>query len=422
MSNRPLRVLAIASHPVQYSAPLFRLMARHPRLDFQVAYCSLRGAEAGYDAEFATTVQWDVPMLEGYKWTHIPNRLFRQHSYLRVCNPGLWPLIRKGNFDAILSYVSYRSISFWIAYFAAKFSKTAFLFGTDTTTLAPRDGRRWKALFKKAAWPFLFRLGDQVFVPSSGTRDLMLSLGLSRDRITLTPYCVDNQWWIAKSTEIDRQSVRDSWGARPDDFVVLYCAKLQPWKRPFDLLHAFAKLNEPRARLVFAGDGPLRAELESKASALGIAARVRFLGFVNQSQLPAVYTSADLLVLPSAHEPFGVVVNEAICCGCPVAASDCVGAAADLIAPVHPEFVFRCGDIDGLATILRGAIRHPGQLREIAKREFEHLRTWGPDQNVAATVEAVERGMLHASRLADNTAINPSSNQPVERERSRLST
>ena len=74
MTERRLRVLTIASHPVQYGAPLFRLMARHPKLDFQVAYCSLRGAESGYDPEFGANVQWDVPLLDRYKWTHIPNR------------------------------------------------------------------------------------------------------------------------------------------------------------------------------------------------------------------------------------------------------------------------------------------------------------------------------------------------------------
>jgi glycosyltransferase involved in cell wall biosynthesis len=66
---------------------------------------------------------------------------------------------------------------------------------------------------------------------------------------------------------------------------------------PQDLLRAFAKCQSTNARLVFAGDGPLRSQLEAEASTLGVAARVRFLGFVNQSQLPAVYKSADLMVL-----------------------------------------------------------------------------------------------------------------------------
>jgi len=65
MSERRFRVLAIATHPVQYMAPIFRRMANEPRLDVQVAYCSLRGAQSGFDPEFQTSVKWDVPLLDG---------------------------------------------------------------------------------------------------------------------------------------------------------------------------------------------------------------------------------------------------------------------------------------------------------------------------------------------------------------------
>ena len=73
-SERRYRVLVIASHPVQYQAPLLRRMAVHPQLDLEVAYCSLQGAEPGLDREFGVTVQWDIPLLEGYSWKLVPNR------------------------------------------------------------------------------------------------------------------------------------------------------------------------------------------------------------------------------------------------------------------------------------------------------------------------------------------------------------
>jgi hypothetical protein len=63
MTERRLRVLAIASHAVQYASPVFRLLIRREEIDFHVAYCSLRGAEAGHDAEFEVVMQWDVPLL-----------------------------------------------------------------------------------------------------------------------------------------------------------------------------------------------------------------------------------------------------------------------------------------------------------------------------------------------------------------------
>jgi hypothetical protein len=162
MPKRRFRVLALGTHPVQYQVPILRRMAARADLDLQVAYCTLRGAEAAHDPEFGATVKWDVPLLDGYSWVHVPNRGSGGENFFGLSNPGLWKLIRDGHFDALLCYASYTRATFWIAYFAAKLSGTAFLFGTDTVTLAPLDGRMWKRHVKRLAWPLLFRLADRV--------------------------------------------------------------------------------------------------------------------------------------------------------------------------------------------------------------------------------------------------------------------
>jgi glycosyltransferase involved in cell wall biosynthesis len=383
------RVLAIGSHPVQYMAPLLRRMAQHPQLDLTVAYCSLRGAQPTHDPGFNTTVKWDIPLLEGYPWQEIPNRGSGRDSFWGLYNPGLSKLIRTGKFEAVLCYLSYLSASFWISYFAARWSRAAFLFGTDASSLIPRGGGSWKVHLKCIYWPRLFALADQVFVPSSATRDLMLSLRIPQDRITLTPYSVDNDWWMAESEKVDREAVRAGWGATPQTTVILFCAKLQPWKRPVDLLRAFAQANLSDALLIYAGEGALHRDLEQEAAALRVSDRVRFLGFQNQSQLPAVYTSADLMVLPSEYEPFAVVVNEASCCGCPVAASDRVGAARDLIAPVDPSLIYSCGDVRALSVLLTHLCRDREHLRELGQLARNRMRSWTPQDTVAGTVTAV---------------------------------
>jgi glycosyltransferase involved in cell wall biosynthesis len=171
--------------------------------------------------------------------------------------------------------------------------------------------------------------------------------------------------------------------------VILFSAKLQSWKRPFDLLQAFAKAMITNALLVFVGEGPLKEQLESEANVLGVARRVRFLGFVNQGMLPSVYRSADLMVLPSEYEPFGVVVNEAMCCGCPVVASDRVGAARDLVAPTEAGFVYRCGDTEALAAILRRVAIDGRLLESVARSCLAHMQTWSPEHNIAATITAI---------------------------------
>jgi len=390
MAEAKFRLLALGTHPVPYMAPIFRRMAKHPRLELEVAYCTLRGAERGYDPEFGTEVEWDVPLLDGYEWKLVPNKGSGTEGFWGLNNPGLKKIIREGNFDAVFSFLGYARASFWIAQRAAKQARAAFLFGADATTLEPRDGRVWKKWFKRITWPHIFRLADQVLVPSSGTRDLMRSLGIPEDRITLTPYSVDNDWWMAQASRVDRAAERRKLGLREQEMAVLFCAKLQPWKRPMDLLKAFAKANVPESKLVFAGEGPERAELEAEAARVGIAGRVIFLGFVNQSLLPAVYTIADLMVLPSSYEPFAVVVNEAMCCGCPVMASDQVGAARDLILPVAPDFVFPARNVDALAKKLDVAVKDRKRLAQLKEAAVLHITTWSPERNIEATIQAME--------------------------------
>jgi hypothetical protein len=83
-------------------SPVLRRMAQHPQVNLRVGYCSLRGAEATYDPEFTSTVKWDVPLLEGYEWTEIPNQGSGSESFFGLCNFGVWDLIRHGQFDAII--------------------------------------------------------------------------------------------------------------------------------------------------------------------------------------------------------------------------------------------------------------------------------------------------------------------------------
>jgi glycosyltransferase involved in cell wall biosynthesis len=415
VSDRRYRVLAIASHPVQYAVPIFRLLAKHPRLDFQVAYCSLRGAEEGHDPEFGRMVKWDVPLLDGYSWTHVPNHGSNKESFFGLRNPGLWKLIRSGRFDAILCYASYVRATFWISFLAAKTTRTAFLFGTDTVTLIPLDGRMWKRPIKRFLWPLLFRLADQVIVPSSGTRELMLSLGIPEERVTLTPNIVENDWWMAQSAGVDRTAVRQSWGASADDMVVLFCGKLQPWKRPLDLLKAFAVAELPRTLLVFAGEGPLRSELESAAASLGIAERVRFLGFVNQRQLPAVYCAADLLVLPSEYDAFGLVINEAMLCGCPAVASDRCGAVRDLIHVGRTGFVYRCGDVNELASLLRRLSIYDPPLSELGRAARIRMQSWSPRESIEATLNAIISAVSRIGRRAAPPRVAANAVNPAAR-------
>jgi glycosyltransferase involved in cell wall biosynthesis len=399
MNENKLRILLLCSHPTQYGSPMWRRFAKHPSLDVLVAYCGMQGAELHVDPGFGAEVAWDVPLLDDYPWIQIRNisPLSSGYGFFSLINPGIWRLIRTGRFDAIAIFTGYTCASFWIALAAAKASGIPVMYGTDATTLQPVDGRVWKLRLKKWLWPRLFRMADVVFAPSSGTAMLMRSLNIPQDRIQITPYVVDNDWWIENAKSVDRRSVRAKWNVSENAKVILFCAKLQPWKRPADVLHAFHLANIPNSCLVFAGEGPLRKKLERGAAQLGISDRVRFLGFVNQSGLPAVYASCDVMVLPSEYEPFGVVVNEAMLCGCAVITSDKVGARLDLVREGKTGFTYRAGDVAALASVMSRIFECSARLRGMGEAARARMSEWSPEMNLEATVNAFERAIRHRS-------------------------
>jgi glycosyltransferase involved in cell wall biosynthesis len=111
------------------------------------------------------------------------------------------------------------------------------------------------------------------------------------------------------------------------------------------------------------------------------------MGFVNQSELPAVYASADLLVLPSdGQETWGLVVNEAMACGIPAVVSDAVGCGPDLIDPGRTGATFPFGDTAALTSAIRNVLSFD------AEQTRRHLAAktalYSPAKAAGAIVEA----------------------------------
>jgi len=393
IGDRKYRILLVCSHPVQYASPVFRQMALDPRLDILVTYCSLQGAEASIDEEFGHEVEWDVPLLDGYPWVCVNNRAPRPGvgHFFGLINPGLWRIVRRGNYDAILLFTGYNYFSFWIAVLAAKLSRTAVLFGTDATSIQPRVRAWWKPLVKRFILSRIYRLADGKWAASSAGKDYLKSLKVPEEHIGIAPLVVDNDWWTARAAEVDRSAVRRRWGIPETALIVLFCAKLQPWKRPQDLLRAFALAGVPEARLFFAGTGPLAGALASEAEQLGISDRVHFIGFQNQTQLPGVYCSADLFVLPSEYDACPAVVCEAMLCGLPVILSDEIRGRFELIDPGRTGFIFRCRDVEDLARLLREAMGDPARLRVMGTVARQAMKNCSPQTNVRDVVRLLDQ-------------------------------
>jgi glycosyltransferase involved in cell wall biosynthesis len=389
------RVLQVCSHPQQYTSFIVRQMTQHPKLDVLVAYCRGPNGKQNHNSASRPEEDWGVPLLEGYSWVEVPNKSSKPDldGFFSLVNPGLWGLVRKRKFDVIQLLLGHACASFWIALSAARGGRIPVLLGNDTTTLVSPQHKIWEFPVKRLLLPRIFKLADVLLAPSTATAELFRDLGVPSERIALIPSIVDNERWSREAAEADRAVTRASWGLADGWPVVLFCSELQPWKRPQDLLQAFAQAKAPQSHLIFAGEGSMRLQLESEAKALGLEERVHFVGSIGQSQRPAAYKAASLLVLPSDRDHYPTAVCEAMICGCPVVISNEIRGRFDLIWQGITGFTYPAGNVRVLSQILSNVLRDPDQLKRLSAAARRRMEKWSPRENVEAQIQAIEQAL-----------------------------
>jgi len=172
----------------------------------------------------------------------------------------------------------------------------------------------------------------------------------------------------------------------PHTDVLLFAGKLVPFKRPLDLIAAASKCRSTGANIevMIAGEGELRPHLAVAAEVAGVP--LHFLGFCNQSEMPAAYAAADCLVVPSdARETWGLVANEALACGRPVIVSDAVGAGPDLVGDASTGRIFPVADVAALANAIGDVLFSRPTPEAIAAKSHAY--------SLEAAVEGIEAAL-----------------------------
>ena len=323
-----MKLGVLATHPIQYHAPLYRALAQE--LDLQVYFAHLQTAQGQADAGFGVAFEWDVPLTDGYSHTFLDNRSSRRgSSSFSGCNtPEIASIIRREKFDAFLVNGWYTR-SYWQAMAACWGSGTPLLVRGDSHLQTPRAG--WKRAAKEVGYRAFVPRFDGYLVVGQRTRAYYLHYGADPERMHFVPHFVDAEFFQSQAAAADPSDLRSRYGVPDDATVFLFAGKFIDVKRPLDFVEAMALLSRQGAEVagVMVGDGPLRPQVEAAIERTG--APVQLAGFLNQSEMPGAYALSDVLVLPSRTETWGLVVNEAMACGRPAVVSDAVGCAPDLI-------------------------------------------------------------------------------------------
>ncbi|MEM9854043.1 MAG: glycosyltransferase family 4 protein, partial [Pseudomonadota bacterium] len=205
------------------------------------------------------------------------------------------------------------------------------------------------------------------------------AMGVASERIFQVPYTVDNARFIAAGEAVrgNRAEMRAKLGMDPDLPAIIFASKFDKRKRPDDLLAAYAKLRAEgvQAQLVLVGTGLLEETLK-KTVEEGNIPDVVFPGFVNQAELPAVYAASDVFVLPSDNEPWGLVVNEAMCAALPIVLSEEIGCAEDLVQDGVNGATFPAGDVAKLADALRPTLTDATLRQAQGRASLERINSW----------------------------------------------
>ncbi|MBK1645069.1 hypothetical protein CKO25_10475 [Thiocapsa imhoffii] len=373
-----MRLGILTTHPIQYQVPWFRLLAQQPGIDLEVLYCMLPDA-AQQGSGFGVAFEWDVPLLDGYRYRVLENRAAAPDvtTFDGCDTPEIFRILRKESWDAFI-------VNGWVAKSCLQLLAACRLNAVPCLVRGESNAIRPRAAWKRGVHRVLLSQYAAFLAIGSQNRAFYSANGVPSDRIFDAPYCVENARFAFEGRR-----------ARTDPpFRFLFSGKLIPKKRPMDVMRALAWLRAQApdlgVELVVAGDGELRGECESFAASERLP--VRFSGFLNQTLIGQAYRDADCLLLPSDHgETWGLVVNEAMASGMPAIVSDQVGCHPDLIVAGETGWTFSCGDVEGLGRCMR-------QMAEDPKRAHAMGQTAARRVCEGFSYERVTGGTLTALR------------------------
>lgn len=335
------RLAIITTHPIQYNAPLFRLLSRRKRIAIKVFYTWGQSNEPVFDTRFGLQRSWDIPLLEGYEYEFVKN-ISRQpdsNRFLGVINPGIVSRIKSEGFDAVLVYRWSLFSHFRVLRSCGRNQKL--FFRGDSHLLKEQEGIKW--LLKKWLLRYMYGKVNKAFYVGRYNKAYYLQYGLTEDQLLFAPHAIDNDRFSKDADSWEQKAIeeRTALGITSDNIVFLYAGKFYELKQLDLLIRSFQQLKWNGYRLLLVGNGEQEQQLKELAKQDD---RILFQPFRNQSEMPLVYRMGDVFVLPSKNETWGLAVNEAMACSRPAIISNACGCVPELIVEGETGFVFNSSD------------------------------------------------------------------------------
>lgn len=381
------KLAIITTHPIQYYAPVFQLLAQKTAV--KVFYTLGNSSLEKYDIGFKQKIEWDIPLLEGYDYEFLENTAKNKgsHHFNGIKNPDSIEKIEAYQPDAILVYGwannSHLKI---IRHFK---NKVPIYFRGDSTLLNQKSN--FKNLLKKLFLTWVYRHVDVAFYVGTANKAYFREYGLKENQLIFAPHAIDNNRF-AENRATEANEIRRKLDISKGQILILFAGKLDTVKNPLLLLQAFIDLDLKNAHLLFVGNGELEKRLKEKrdASTTFSMTCIHFMDFQNQSMMPAIYQACDLFCLPSVSETWGLAVNEAMTCGKAILVSDKVGCAEDLV-DFQNGTIFQSGNLIDLTQKLIALTNDKSTLKKMGENAKKFIQNWSIDKQADAIIKYVNR-------------------------------
>nr|WP_294872732.1 glycosyltransferase family 4 protein [uncultured Pedobacter sp.] len=370
-----MKLAIICTHPIQYYAPVFKLLAQN--IELKVFYTA--GKHSSPDKGFNQMVDWDIPLLDGYHFEFLHNtaRQKGSHHFMGIKNPDAIDHISNFEPDYLLVYGwAYFSHFKILKHFKRKIP---ILFRGDSTLLNKHS--IFKRLTKGIVLRYVYRHIDKALYVGINNKAYFKKYGLKEEQLIFAPHAIDNERFSEKTDH----DIRVLLCIRDHEILILFAGKFDPIKNPELLLNAFKDLDLLNVHLLFVGNGILETKLKSAATGFR---NIHLMPFQNQSTMPAVYQACDLFCLPSKSDSWGLAINEAMVAGKAVIVSDKVGAAVDLIHPANGK-IFQSGNIADLKEKLLKLVTDRDRLRSMGEFSKEIISPWNFNNQVKNILNAI---------------------------------
>jgi glycosyltransferase involved in cell wall biosynthesis len=371
------------SHAIQYKSPLLLQLASQVDIDLKVFYYSDTGVNPRADPYHGFIPKWDIPLLEGYEYEYLPNYFSRwdlsKHGFPLYLNAAIINRILSGRFDAVVIH-SYLYITDWLVWMVAKLKGIPVFFYGE---MYPRQQKgSIKQIIRNLFARTMIKGSDVCLAIGTCARKVYQDeFHIPDGRIILAPYAVNNDFFIARANELGFQKaqIKKEIGIPSTIPVILCVAGMVPKKRHLDLIKALSTIKIP-FQLVLVGDGPLFEEI--RATCMQYLPGAILAGFQNQTAIPRYYAVADIFVLPSEWEEFGLVVNEAMCFSLPIIASNKVGCTLDLVHEGENGYTFTPGDISSLTGLIENLLLDQDKRTAFGRQSKVIIDHWSYQETI----------------------------------------